>query len=300
MKLFLLRKQRKGKRKKSFFDSSQLMPMPPIDKHRYEHVNPYLAKILKLKATIPEWDDDEFFTSDEETRGSNWVRLEVVGQRLLERYAWAIPDARALKILQHYSPLIEIGAGRGYWSRLLSDMDNVDIVAFDRTVYDRRWFDVQRGGPEVLSRSIADERSLFLCYPDESNNLGLKCLRRYRGEVIVHVGELVTTGTLSGYPQAPFGRTTSSEFTVELLESFHCILSASIPRFPFSKDCITVWKRTMFVEGRRDEQQPPPPPLAAPRNTGHDGNNWWVSIPADEQLPEERAAPCVQHLLLLS
>lgn len=289
MKLFLLHKQRKGKKS----CSSQLMLMT-IDKQRYEHVNPYLAKIRKLKATIPEW-DDEFFTSDEETRGSNWVRLEVVGQRLLERYAWAIPDARALKILQHYTPLIEIGAGRGYWSRLLSDMD-VDIVAFDRTVYDRRWFDVQRGGPEVLSRSVADGRSLFLCYPDESNNLGLKCLRRYRGEVIVHVGELVTTGTLSGYPQAPFGRTTSSEFTVELLESFHCVLSASIPRFPFSKDCITVWKRTRFVEGRRDEQRHPPPP---PRNAGLDGN-WWVSIPADEQLPEERAAPCVQHLLQLS
>jgi len=284
MKVFLLKKQRKEKRR------SQLMS---YDKHRYEYVNPYLAKIRKLKATIPEW--DEFFTNgDDETRTSNWIRLEVVGQRLLERYAWAIPDTRALKILKHYSPLIEIGAGRGYWSRLLSEMD-VNVVAFDRTVYDRRWFDVQLGGPDVLSRSVADGRSLFLCYPDESNNLGLKCLKHFRGEVVVHVGELVTTGTLSGYPQAPFGRTTSSEFTVELLESFHCVLSASIPRFPFSKDCITVWKRTRFVEGRKDEQSP----LVARCIAGPD-SNWWVSIPVDERLSEERAAPSTQHLLLLS
>ena len=61
---------------------------------------------------------------------------------------------------------------------------------------------------------------------------------------------LFQSGTLSGAPQNPFGRTTSSSFSVQLAEQFHCVLSARIPRFPFSNDCITVWKRTNYVHGR--------------------------------------------------
>jgi hypothetical protein len=30
-----------------------------------------------------------------------------------DRYAWATPDARALKILNHFDPIIEVGAGAG-------------------------------------------------------------------------------------------------------------------------------------------------------------------------------------------
>jgi hypothetical protein len=94
---------------------------------------------------------------------------------------------------------------------------------------------------------------------------------------------LITTGTLSGYPQAPFGRTSSSDFNVLLTSSFHCILSASIPRFPFSNDCITVWKRTKYVEGRKSEDT--------------DDKNYWADIPTNEKLPTDIAAPCCVDLL---
>ena len=117
--------------------------------------NSYLHKIVQLKATIPEW--DTFFgdkISPEKTinksanekadncendeavsvRACNWVRLEVLGEPLCKKYAWAIPDERALQILASFSPLIEIGAGRGYWARLLRDQ-GVDILAFDKYRY---------------------------------------------------------------------------------------------------------------------------------------------------------------------
>lgn len=69
-------------------------------------------------------------------------------------------------------------------------------------------------------------------------------------EYIIHVGELISTGTLSRASQAPFGRTTGSDFSVAFAEQFHCLLVTSLPRFPFSIDCITVWKRTIYVPGR--------------------------------------------------
>ena len=69
------------------------------------------------------------------------------------------------------------------------------------------------------------------------------------GQYVIHVGELLTSGGTLSFPQAPWGRTSSSDFQVTLSEEFHCILSASLPRFPFSRDYITVWKRTKWIHG---------------------------------------------------
>eukprot|EP00597_Dinobryon_sp_UTEXLB2267_P012606 CAMPEP_0170108522 /NCGR_PEP_ID=MMETSP0020_2-20130122/6619_1 /TAXON_ID=98059 /ORGANISM="Dinobryon sp., Strain UTEXLB2267" /LENGTH=128 /DNA_ID=CAMNT_0010333255 /DNA_START=569 /DNA_END=955 /DNA_ORIENTATION=+ len=125
------------------------------------------------------------------------------------------------------------------------------------------------------------ERALFLCYPDEMEEMSVQCLDHFEGDFIVHVGELPITGTISGPPQAPFGRTSSSGFAVQLAQDFHCVLSASIPRFPFSYDCITVWKRTKYVPGRGE------------------GEDFWADIPLHERRPVDIAAPEYQELLEL-
>jgi hypothetical protein len=282
---------------------------------KQKFLNPYLREIRHLRKTIPEWESGEFFTEcNVETQCSNWIRLEVMGQPLCEKYSWAIPNNRALNILASFSPLIEIGAGKGYWASLLREQD-IDIVAYDKTVdEDQCWTEVKVGGPKKLASPKADGRTLFLCYPDDSQNLGLKCLNEFRGDYIIHVGELITTGTLSGYPQAPFGRTTGSDFSVALAENFHCLLSASLPRFPFSKDCITVWKRTTFVPGKSLLLQEPTAPATNSENSGkkqkktknsgveddeeeEEEEDCWASIPTNERLPINVAAPCLRYLL---
>ncbi|RYG66355.1 hypothetical protein EON64_09970 [archaeon] len=70
-------------------------------------MNPYLKSVLRLRKTIPTW--DRFFRRDEEEeRSVGWVRLEVLGQPMVDKYAWAIPDERSLRIIAHFSPLIEV------------------------------------------------------------------------------------------------------------------------------------------------------------------------------------------------
>ena len=175
--------------------------------------NNYLLHINKLKKTIPEWDtffcDDKSKSIEEnnEIRGNNWIRLEVLGQTLLEKYSWAIPDERSLRILANYSPLIEIGitsiyiiityyinyqcliinhsnvfviiscitlyigAGKGYWAKMLSNR-NIDILAFDKYIDKDRWFNVLKGNSNILNKRLAEGRNLFLCYPDDSQSLG--------------------------------------------------------------------------------------------------------------------------------
>jgi hypothetical protein len=39
---------------------------------------------------------------------------------------------------------------------------------------------------------------LFLCYPDDTEEMSTKCLRYFKGDFIIHVGELFSTGVLIG------------------------------------------------------------------------------------------------------
>lgn len=63
------------------------------------------------------------------------------------------------------------GAGKGYWAKMLSNR-NVDIIAYDKYLDKDRWFNVIRGNSNILKTSVAKNRNLFLCYPDDSENLG--------------------------------------------------------------------------------------------------------------------------------
>lgn len=211
--------------------------------------NIYLQEARLLSQRYPKW--DQYFTDAVEYDEFKMVRQEIEEEsnRLVEKYAWAIPDERCLRIITHFSPLIEIGSGKGYWARLLKGM-GADIIAYDKYLPppNQRWTEVCKGGPEVLKK-IRD-RTLLLCYPDEGESIAAACLDFFTGDYIIHVGELHSTGTAAGAPVAPFGRTSSAEFQVQLSESFHCVLVAELSvRYPISRDCISIWKRTAFVEG---------------------------------------------------
>ncbi len=224
--------------------------------------NPLYDKVLKLKKKIPMW--DSFFLEEAaESRPEYWEILDDIGQKLCEKYAWAIPDERALTILKEFSPLIEIGSGKGYWAKLLQNR-GVDIIGYDKFTGGKNpdnFTKIKEGGPEKLLDDVANNRNLFLCYPDEAESIAIVCLENYTGEYIIHVGELMcnTTGTMAGPPVAPYGRTTSAEFQITLPEQFHCLLIANLSlRYPYSKDCISVWKRTEYVAGKDfsgDEQE---------------------------------------------
>lgn len=152
--------------------------------------NPYHDKVVKLKTKIEHWDD--FFSEKAKAlRPEYWDILDDIGQTLSEKYAWAIPDEKSLKVLKHFSPLIEIGAGKGYWAKLLQNR-GVDIVAFDKFTGGKsseNYTKVQLGGPEVLLEKKHANRSLFLCYPDEAESIAIVCLENFTGDYVIHVGK---------------------------------------------------------------------------------------------------------------
>lgn len=248
--------------------------------------NIYQRKVEKLKSTIPNWENMYVDIDINKPRVDEMIRVDVLGSALSDKYAWAVPDQRALKILNHFSPIIEIGCGKKFWGSLIEQTFQSEIIGYDSYVPKKPWSEVLLGGPEVLLDKKYSHHNLFLCYPDEQESMAIKCLENYTGEYIIHAGELLSSGGTLSYPQAPWGRTTSPEFQIALAEEFHCILTASIPRFPFSTDCITVWKRTQWVHGKEYAMNP-------------EGNetDMWASIPLEERMPTDVAAPCVSHLL---
>ncbi len=50
---------------------------------------------------------------------------------LIKKYAFAVPTIDTIKIIQELSPIIEIGAGNGYWAYILNQV-KVDIIATDK------------------------------------------------------------------------------------------------------------------------------------------------------------------------
>lgn len=179
--------------------------------------------------------------SRKEQRGDGWYQVR---WRLVSMYSWAIPDDSALGILARYAPIIEIGAGTGYWAWLLRKW-GVDILAFDHCPPTHRghanqhhnnpdaiglcWTDVQLGGPEQLPRY--PERTLFLCWPPYDTPMASECLRLYSGDTLIYVGEV--EGGVTGDPD--FHRQLAREWTPQLTHH--------IPTWDTMRDRLVVYKR---------------------------------------------------------
>ena len=261
--------------------------------------NPLLAAFTKLRAAWPA-DMERCLSASvaSDRRGELWESLVEDGDALRKEYAWAIPDERALAVVTAYGPIVEVGAGKGYWAALLQAR-GVDVLAYDAKPAPDAFADVRLGGPSAVSRH--KDRALFLCYPDddvradlsdddeeeddddeeEAPSLALDCLRAYRGDTVVVVGESLVGGGSLLRAAAPWGRSCDSLFQVELAATFHCLLVAALPRWPFSTDCVQVWRRTK----------------SSPEEDAAPGDATWADIPADERIDPDAAAPCARHLL---
>ncbi|KAL7536316.1 hypothetical protein ACHAXR_007080 [Thalassiosira sp. AJA248-18] len=167
---------------------------------------------------------------------------------------------------------------------------------------------IRQGNPKTLSENaeIRDSgRTLFLCYPDEEYyehedndededdsppiSMAADCLEHFTGSTVIHVGELY--GDTLSLEQAPFGRSSSSEFQQRLSGEYHCILKMKLENnWLHVRDTLSVWKRskTCCLEYEDDDEE---------EEEGDVEDAFYKHIPPDEVLPVDLAAPCVAHLL---
>jgi hypothetical protein len=197
-----------------------------------EGYNPYLSEFLEvggnmyitdllnnIKSSIP-WEDPRF--------------------KMIGKYAFAVPCRAALEEISKYSPLIEIGAGTGYWAYLLKQM-GVDILPVDCLEEKENWkhiFELDIKYTNIIEgdeNTILQypERNLFLCWPPYNDPMAANCLRNFKGEYVVYVGE--------------HGGCTGDQLFEDMLEvHYEIITTIDIPKWEGVHDAVFIYRRLKY------------------------------------------------------
>ena len=168
-------------------------------------------------------------------------------QTLQILFSFSVPTLEALGVIRQWSemdhePVVSLGCGLAYWEYLLA-ASGVPVHAFDNGAAgyppEMMYMEVGQGGPQLLG--TFPKAILLLAWPDqeEESTFSLECLENFRGDTIIHVGELF------GETQSPhpWGASTSSKFQLALLAHFRLVQRVPLPNWPGLRDTLTVWRR---------------------------------------------------------
>ena len=158
-------------------------------------------------------------------------------QQLTASYAWAVPTPEAIEAIAKLSPIVEVGAGTGYWAWLLREA-GAEVHAFDIAPpptpndygHTRTWSEVQVGDARKAMAGGRRTHTLLLCWPPMSD-MAYTALLAHRGEHVVYVGE--------GYG----GCTANDEFHELLAARYEAIATPPIPRWWGLHDYCTIYRR---------------------------------------------------------
>lgn len=170
------------------------------------------------------------------------LNLPTRRRELAALFSWAIPAPGALAVLSQYAPLVECGAGTGYWAALLRTL-GTDVVACDiappgaetvnryHVATRRPWTEIGRASAVAAIRANRN-RTLFLCWPPyDDDGASYAALRAYRGDVLVYAGG------------DPGGATGTVRFHRELELNWHPAEQAALPTWPGLSDRLVVYQR---------------------------------------------------------
>jgi len=107
-------------------------------------------------------------------------------------FSWAIPNDEAIRTIAAHAPILEVGAGTGYWAWLLRKLD-VDVVATDRHEPDQHWngttwTDVEPLGAVEAVEKHGTGRALLIVWPPMTT-MASDALDAYTGDTLIYVGE---------------------------------------------------------------------------------------------------------------
>lgn len=180
------------------------------------------------------------------------VSLEAISEAR-QLYAYAVPNEAAVRRIANLGPVVEVGAGLGYWARLLADA-GCDVVATDVCGADplESWdqvtagdlgfdpcffhpdaalyYPVQRMDAEAAARTYSD-RALLLVWPPYETPMASDALRAFEGATVVVVGE------------GRGGATGDDRFFDLLEEEFELVDVVGIPQWAGMNDDVHIYRR---------------------------------------------------------
>lgn len=199
---------------------------------RWEVENPYLRSYNQLKS-------DASYDSSPlgmlfGALGLRLTNADVTRSDLTRKYGFAIPNRPALELVASCGPIVEMGAGTGYWAMLLRKM-KVDVVAYDNFTgvkgygFSDIWTPIIKGSTGRLADH--PDRTLLLSWPCYATRFASNCLRYYRGNRLVYIGE------------SKGGCTGNDHFFGVLKEEWTLIKRQQIPCWPGIHDQVELYER---------------------------------------------------------
>lgn len=183
--------------------------------------NPYFELFQKL--------NQRYSASDARTFGRS---------SLVRKYSWAIPDEAALRTIIKYAPLVEIGAGSGYWAALLRKR-GADVIAYDAYLAESgrngfifkcdSWTEVLSGTESVAA--YHPDRTLLLCWPPDKDPMAHRALAKYKGHTLIYIGE-----------ESP-GCTGDDDFHLLIRNDWKLQEQVELPRWHLLNDSLFVYTR---------------------------------------------------------
>lgn len=162
------------------------------------------------------------------------ARLEAMNQ-----WSYAVPNESALTELVTSSPIVEIGAGTGYWASLVASM-GADVIAYDASppgvAIANVWHpmsDFVHFPMKVADAKVAEshsDRTLFMCWPPRGN-MAFRAASNWHGKRLILVGEL----NFQSCADDSLYDLLTSQFTLEKI--------VKVPQWCMIDDVMSVWTR---------------------------------------------------------
>jgi len=159
---------------------------------------------------------------------------------LIAQYAWAIPNDEAIEaIVGLGKPVIELGAGNGYWASLIAEAGGT-VECYDREPgahaaggTGKLWHPVSEGTCDVITCAHKGH-ALLLVWPPYDTPMGTDCLLRFMeagGSTLAYVGE------------GQYGCTADDGFHRILDEHWEWQRTVSIPVWQGISDSLFIYRR---------------------------------------------------------
>jgi hypothetical protein len=120
-------------------------------------------------------------------RMANMMAGDSLRLDLCKRYAFSIPDRNAIDFLLRFSPIVEIGAGTGYWAAMVHQCGG-EIACIDKDpAPPPLFYPVLQASHRIVRHHFG--KTLLVAWPNMQIAERDEMMSYYRGEMFLYIGE---------------------------------------------------------------------------------------------------------------
>ena len=176
------------------------------------------------------------------TRAQTWLAQQpphcfhsddLIRQHYIAAFGFAVLDQATVQAIRPFAPLIEAGAGTGYWAWELQEA-GINIVATDPNPKTRwpnipTWTSVlPLSGPDAIR--LYPHRNLLVCWPDQHRPWAAHTALACQAQFLLYVGETEN------------GCTATPEFFQALTHRYSLVRTVPIPQFAGQADQLRIYR----------------------------------------------------------